>query len=249
MKKSKREIVMTDKKTETQPAALDNMRIWSQVDKTDPDNTKKVDLGYKFTAIDAYTQIQRATELWGPVGIGWGWNAPVFKAYECLLVCEVCLWYMEGDKVGNIHVVEAAKLKMGDKPDDNAHKKTLTGAITKGLSYLGFNADVFLGRFDDNKYIQERKAECAKEKGHATDNRPAKKPVDELADAKRAVAAVYKKYGVGKDEALKMLSDNYDQPVREFSVEKMKAAVQVLEQMFIDKGLEPVEDDEDFGGL
>ena len=48
-------------------------------------------------------------------------------------------------------------------------KKALTDAITKGLSYLGFNADVFLGMFDDNKYVSERNAACANDHrpGHA----------------------------------------------------------------------------------
>lgn len=36
--------------------------------------------------------------------------------------------------------------------DHDAPKKALTDAITKGLSYLGFCADVFLGEFDGNKY-------------------------------------------------------------------------------------------------
>jgi hypothetical protein len=41
-----------------------------------------------------------------------------------------------------------------EKTDEDSVKKALTDAITKGLSYLGFNADVFLGKFDDNKYVQ-----------------------------------------------------------------------------------------------
>jgi len=36
-------------------------------------------------------------------------------------------------------------------------KKATTDGITKCLSMLGFNADVFLGKFDDNKYVQELK--------------------------------------------------------------------------------------------
>ena len=32
-------------------------------------------------------------------------------------------------------------------------KKVATDALTKGLSKLGFNADVFMGKFDDNKYV------------------------------------------------------------------------------------------------
>ncbi len=37
--------------------------------------------------------------------------------------------------------------------DDDAGKKAMTDALTKGLSHLGLSADVFLGLFEDNKYV------------------------------------------------------------------------------------------------
>ena len=43
------------------------------------------------------------------------------------------------------------------KVDDEFAKKVQTNAITKGLSALGFNSDVFEGKFDDNKYVNEMK--------------------------------------------------------------------------------------------
>ena len=42
--------------------------------------------------------------------------------------------------------------------DDEAPKKAMTDAMTKGFSHLGISADVFLGLFDNNKYVQEMKA-------------------------------------------------------------------------------------------
>ena len=36
-----------------------------------------------------------------------------------------------------------------------------TDALTKGLSKLGFNADIFLGKWDDNRYVSQRKEECS----------------------------------------------------------------------------------------
>jgi hypothetical protein len=50
------------------------------------------------------------------------------------------------DKDGNTHL------------DDDCVKKVATDALTKGLSKLGFNADVFLGLYDDNKYVAGAKA-------------------------------------------------------------------------------------------
>jgi hypothetical protein len=43
--------------------------------------------------------------------------------------------------------------------DDEWTKKTFTNALTKALSYVGFNADVFMGKFDDNRYVAERRIE------------------------------------------------------------------------------------------
>jgi hypothetical protein len=43
--------------------------------------------------------------------------------------------------------------------DNDAFKKATTDALTKLLSHLGFNADVFLGLFDDNKYVKRMEQE------------------------------------------------------------------------------------------
>ena len=40
------------------------------------------------------------------------------------------------------------------KPDADFAKKVETDALTKALSKLGFNADVFMGMYDDHKYVQ-----------------------------------------------------------------------------------------------
>jgi hypothetical protein len=39
--------------------------------------------------------------------------------------------------------------------DEEAPKKSVTDAISKALSWLGFAADVYLGKFDGNKYTNE----------------------------------------------------------------------------------------------
>lgn len=54
------------------------------------------------------------------------------------------------------------KNKNGYFTDEEAPKKSLTDAIGKALSMLGFSADIYLGLFDDNKYVNDRKAEAVK---------------------------------------------------------------------------------------
>ncbi len=45
--------------------------------------------------------------------------------------------------------------------DDEAPKKAMTDAMTKAFSHLGMSADVFLGMFDDSKYVESLKKEFA----------------------------------------------------------------------------------------
>lgn len=136
------------------PLSNDNLELWNRVGKTDPTHTKAVQMGQrKFTAIDAYAQIQAATAEWGPVGKGWGWEPTFVYTVPGLVVCELTLWYTtDNENRCDVHAIGATRSHMGEKPDHEAPKKALTDAITKALSYLGFNADVFLGKFDDSKY-------------------------------------------------------------------------------------------------
>ncbi len=148
----------------------ENMDIWNKVCTTDPEHTKKVEQRGGFTAIDAYSQIQKATEIFGPVGRGWKWEVlnTHFTPQDQIILEVELRWDLTLNKggAGRFTVFGQCSLMFGDKPDKDAAKKALTDAITKGLSYLGFNADVFLGKFDDNKYVEKlKKAGKEKPKG------------------------------------------------------------------------------------
>lgn len=131
--------------------APDNLRIWNLVSKTDPKYTKKVNQRGGFTAIAAQYQIMRATETFGPLGEGWGYvcGAPIFAGI--MIMVPVTLWH--GTPENSFGPIYGCAEMLGNRPDHDAPKKAMTDAITKGLSQLGFNADVFLGLFDDNKYV------------------------------------------------------------------------------------------------
>lgn len=135
----------------------DNLRIWRQVEKTDPDHTKRVNQRGGFTAIDAHYQIMRATETFGPVGEGWGYDCgePIFQGD--MIIVPVTVWH--GNRETCFGPVFGCAQFLGQRPDADAPKKAMTDAMTKALSHLGFNADVFLGKFDDSKYVAALKAE------------------------------------------------------------------------------------------
>ena len=169
-----------------QKIRTDTMKIWDQVSKTDIDHTKEVSFGRKFTAIDAHSQIMEATKLFGPIGEGWGYSNVYGETHftdgRVIAHCDVTFWWQpagewEGIKTPGYRreygpVRGAAMLTSFEKgkttlkvPDTDAYKKASTDGLTKLLSHLGFNADVFLGMFDDNKYVAGLQKEKDEEAG------------------------------------------------------------------------------------
>ncbi|KPA87326.1 Rad52/22 family double-strand break repair protein [Pseudomonas asplenii] len=161
-----------------------NMQIWDQVAKTDTRYTKAAEVnGQKITSLNGTAVVMKATEVFGPVGIGWGWRVVEERfdeGHEIFIgegekrscigreighTVKIVLWFMRGDQRGEIEQYGCTryqyKTKYGMTTDGEAPKKSLTDAIKKALSMLGFNADVFLGMFDDNDYFQQRQEETA----------------------------------------------------------------------------------------
>jgi len=174
----------------------DTLKLWRAVEKTDPAVTKRVEFGKrKFTAIDAYSQIKKATELWGPMGLSWGYRVAQWARDDVFFLVELYLWYphpaidtepqRSGAETG--HRIEIGPVFGCAPMDMDAGKKATTDALTKALSYLGFNADVFLGRFDDNKYVAEarRQAAAANQgdgRSEAPRSMPTTKPTEPIPD-------------------------------------------------------------------
>ena len=138
-----------------------NLALWNSVSDVPEGSTKRQTFGAKLHSIDGYHMFRRATELFGPVGQGWGWccelqlmgDPPVF-------VAKVNLWYRNSTElasdeprntIGPVYGCKAALDGKG-RPDEDAPKKATSDGIKKALSMLGFWSPVFLGEFDDDKY-------------------------------------------------------------------------------------------------
>jgi len=151
----------------------DKMRIWNAVCETDPKNTKqfKGKGGFTGTAACAQSQRKQATELWGPFGEDWGLREERYEILEMgedkrdsILVYRAELFYPSG-KFGVAAEIDtwAYSQKYDNwRKGNDLHKKVRTDAMTKGLSELGFNSDLFEGKYDDNKYVAEMKQKHAK---------------------------------------------------------------------------------------
>ena len=162
----------------------DNLALWRKVEKTDPDQVKAITgKTYKGTSPKPYWLIQEATRTFGPCGIGWGFVvideriedgaliAPGF--FERMSVARVRVWYKwEGEKGEVEHVggtMFSGKYASGKTfTDEDAPKKSITDALVKALSLIGFAGDIFMGRYDDSKYVSDLKEEIQQEKREAS---------------------------------------------------------------------------------
>lgn len=160
-----------------------NLELWDSVTKTDPKYTKSFSRtgGFKGTAINAIYLARLATDKFGPMGIGWGLEvveesyaegAPIIvdgaaACKETVHKIRAKLWYKLGDERGEVTqyglTTFIGKNKYGPYTDEEAPKKSLTDAMTKCLSLLGFSADVHIGLYDDNKYVNDLRAHFAEE--------------------------------------------------------------------------------------
>ena len=146
---------------------MSNLKLWKSVEETDVKYTKKAKKGmHKFTSITPMSQFKKATEQFGIQGIGWGIKigSEVFMEQTIgttsLLNYDAILFFKYEGELGEIPVHATEKLSYQTqgangylKIDDEVRKKVVTNAKTKGLSELGFNADIFMGQFDDPNYV------------------------------------------------------------------------------------------------
>ena len=160
-----------------------NLELWNKVEKTDPSYTKKAKVGGNaITSISPQYQIKNATEQFGSYGEGWGFKNIEFdySITNTPIVLKVVDWNTKAEEEiksilglvgfkatfffpnGEFEITNSIKIFTDNKHmkiDDNFAKKLETDALTKALSKLGFNADIFMGKFDDLRYVEEMKKE------------------------------------------------------------------------------------------
>ena len=158
---------------------MDNLKLWSAVKTTDTQYTKKGQGGQSgSTSINAHYMMMRATEQFGPIGIGWGYDVLEERIDEAEHVymtigkdrildginknhtIKLKLWFKWGDERGSVidfgHTKYCYKTQRGKwMYDEEVSKKSLTDAIKRCLSKIGICADIYLGEFDDHQYLAE----------------------------------------------------------------------------------------------
>lgn len=160
----------------------ENLSIWSQVEKTDTQYAKKVNQRGGYTAISPQYQLKEATKVFGSYGKGFGLSASDFdiSLFDSLgvVIHKAVFFYVSDEQRFEFPISNAiqATTGVGDKKrvDIDFAKKVETNTVSKALSKLGFNADVFMGMFEDNQYMQELNNELAVKKADDKDAEIAK---------------------------------------------------------------------------
>jgi hypothetical protein len=143
----------------------ENMKLWNQVCVTDPKAVKAITgKPYKGHSPKPYWLIQRATEVFGPCGQGWGVEVKSESFHrmtetDVMHSAVVTVWYMQDGKRCQIEQMGQTKACYeksggGMMLDEDAGKKSVTDGMVKCLSMIGFAGDIFSGRWDDSNYVE-----------------------------------------------------------------------------------------------
>jgi len=149
---------------------MSNKALWQRVCVTDPRAVKPITgKQYSGNSPKPYWIVERLTDEFGPCGIGWGFRVlnerfERFSDTDTLHVAVVQLWYVLEGKRGEFEQIGQTKASYMTAAgkfmlDEDAPKKSVTDALVKCASYLGFAGDIFSGRWDDSKYVAEAGAE------------------------------------------------------------------------------------------
>jgi hypothetical protein len=204
-----------------------NMELWRSVEKTDPKHVREITgKPYKGNSPKPYWLIQRATEVFGPCGIGWGVEIVNERvedgaAGDRVHIAHVRVWYEWKGKRGQVeHVGQtmfAGKRNNGNPyTDEDAPKKSVTDAIVKALSLIGFAGDIFIGRFDDSKYVQEVRQEFneAPSNGNAKTDEPPQPPRDAIKGAEKMLRLAAPKGRDALEQAWRALGKDTQEALR-----------------------------------
>lgn len=144
----------------------ENKALWKRAFVTDPKAVKPITgKQYSGNSPKPYWIVERLTDEFGPCGIGWGFTIlserfERFSDTDTLHVAVVRLWYVLDGKRGEFEQVGQTKGSYKSSAgkfivDEDAPKKSVTDALVKCASYLGFAGDIFSGMWDDSKYVAQ----------------------------------------------------------------------------------------------
>jgi hypothetical protein len=210
---------------------MSNLDLWNSVKVTDPAAVKKITgKPYQGSSPKPYWLIERATEVFGPIGIGWGVvvKSERFERLsdtDVLHVAVVSVWYMkDGERSQTFDQMGGTKAcYMTGKGvlmvDEDAGKKSVTDGMVKCLSMIGFAGDIFSGLWDDSKYVDWAAEQYAP------------KPPTLSAEQIANIDALISELKANKPALLKWVSDKARQTVSKLEDAPAEAYTHIVKQL------------------
>jgi len=210
---------------------MKHKELWERVRVTNPSAVKKITgKSYQGNSPKPYWLIERATETFGPIGIGWGVTVKSerferMSETDVLHVATVSIWYvLDGKRSETFDQMGGTKAAyMSSKGslviDEDAGKKSVTDAMVKCLSMIGFCADIFSGMWDDSKYVEWAAEQYAE------------KPESISAEQSANIEALISEVKANKGALLKWVSDKAGYEVAEIEDAPAAAYPHIIKQL------------------
>lgn len=161
---------------------MSNKTLWDSVCMTDPKAVKPITgKQYQGNSPKPYWLIECATDVFGPIGIGWGVTVKSERFErlgdnDVLHVAVVSVWYVwDGKRSETFDQMGGTKAAYKTSKgvlmvDEDAGKKSVTDGMVKCLSMIGFAGDIFSGRWDDSKYVEQAREHYSEPKAGKMDD-------------------------------------------------------------------------------
>jgi hypothetical protein len=130
-----------------------NLKLWESVEKTPEDLIEKVDAGdgKKLNSIPAINRFKKATEVFGVYGDKWGLKEIKHTELHINNLAignlQAVFFYTHNDKEISFEISNSISILFWEdgkpKANVNYRKSIETDTVTKALSKLGFNADIY----------------------------------------------------------------------------------------------------------
>lgn len=185
---------------------MSNLDLWSSVEKTDLDFVKKVNQRGGYTAISPQYQLKEATKAFGPYGKGFGLSSSDFDytLFELTgtVVHKAEFFYLDNGERITFPISNCIQAKTAKFFDTDFAKKVETNTVSKALSKIGFNADVYMGLFEDDNYLFELNNEQTAEKAASKEEELTKQKSERFAETNKVIEQIKTSKSLNEVEGL-----------------------------------------------
>lgn len=150
--------------------------VWRAIAEVPSDAKKPFNKGFRGDSIEPIWRMKRLTEMFGPVGQGWGFHVEKRwrEEYGSDIVVYVSghVWWKDSE-TGEVNKCPECTGGENVKRDpDEAYKKAETDAFGRSAVYLGLASDVYWGHHDGDKYQSNGSASAPERKQTKSSAKP-----------------------------------------------------------------------------